>query len=187
MAFIKRAFDIISSLIVLIMLIVPFIVIGIVSAIEQGTPVFLKQKRYGKGGKPFNIYKFRTMRNDAPTMASNDLSESYITKWGHFLRKTSIDELPQLFNVLKGDMSVVGPRPLIIEEDEIHQLRKESGVYAVKPGLTGWAQVNGRDNVTMEEKVAYDKDYVEYMSIGFDIKILFKSVFAVILHKDVRK
>lgn len=187
MSFIKRAFDIVFSLLVLIVLIIPFALIGIVSLILQGRPVFISQKRYGKDGRVFDIYKFRTMKSEAPVVASNDVSEEYITKWGSILRKTSVDELPQLWNVLKGDMSLIGPRPLILEEEKIHKLREKNGIYKVRPGITGWAQINGRDDVSINEKVKLDKFYVENMSVGFDIKILFRSFFAVLLEKDIKK
>lgn len=187
MIFVKRAFDIVFSFILLIILIIPFALIGIISLILQGKPVFIRQKRYGKDGKVFKIYKFRTMKRGAPVMASNSVDEQYITKWGKLLRKTSVDELPQLMNVLKGDMSLIGPRPLILEEDEIHRLRLENGIYSVRPGITGWAQINGRDDVEIDEKVKLDKYYVENLSIGFDIKILFRSVSAVLTAKDIKK
>ncbi len=187
MIFIKRAFDIVFSFIVLIILLIPFALIGIISLIVQGKPVFISQKRYGKDSKVFDIYKFRTMKRGAPVVASNDVDEKYITKWGKLLRKTSVDELPQLVNVLKGDMSLIGPRPLILEEDEIHKLRLENGIYSVRPGITGWAQINGRDDVEIDEKVKLDKYYVENISLGFDLKILFKSFFAVLLEKDIKK
>ena len=187
MSFIKRAFDVVFSLISLVVLIIPFVIIGIVSLIVQGKPVFISQKRYGKNGKAFDIYKFRTMKTGAPVFASNDVDEKYITKWGSLLRKTSGDELPQLVNVLKGDMSLVGPRPLILEEDEIHQLRLKNGIYSVRPGITGWAQVNGRDDVSIDEKVKLDRYYVENLSVFFDIKIIFKSFSAVLLERNIKK
>lgn len=187
MNFVKRLFDIVLSCVALILLIIPFAVIGVVSLIKQGSPVFLKQKRYGKDGKVFSIYKFRTMKNDAPSMASNDLDEGYVTRWGRLLRKTSVDELPQFLNILKGDMSFIGPRPLIIQEEKIHKLRQENGVYKVRPGLTGWAQINGRDDVSVEEKVELDKYYVDNLSIGFDLKIILKSISVVLNGSGIRK
>ena len=187
MNFVKRAFDVSSSFVALIILLIPFAIIALILVISQGKPVFLVQKRYGKDGKAFNIYKFRTMTNSAPVMASNDLSDAYITPIGRILRKTSVDELPQFLNVLKGDMSLVGPRPLIVEEEKIHKMREANGVYSVRPGLTGWAQINGRDDVSIDEKVELDKYYVDNISIGLDIKILFKSVTAVILEKGIEK
>ena len=118
------------------------------------------------------------MKNGTRLTATVNLTESdeQITPIGRILRKTSIDELPQLFNILKGDMSFVGPRPLIIHEGDIHRMRKEAGVYSVRPGLTGWAQINGRDRVTDEEKVRLDKEYVEKQSIMFDLKIMLMTV-----------
>ena len=187
MSVLKRLFDIFLSIILLIILIIPFIFIGIISVITQGIPVLLRQKRYGKNGKAFVIYKFRTMKQNAPQMATNSLSEEYITHWGRFLRKTSIDELPQIINILKGDMSFIGPRPLILEEQEIHKLRLENGIYSVRPGMTGWAQINGRDEVTLEEKVVLDKYYIDNQSIMLDIKIILKSFSAVLFGKGVRK
>lgn len=187
MCFIKRAFDVAFSFIMLIILIIPFAIIGLVSIAVQGRPVIFSQKRYGKDGKAFSIYKFRTMKTSSPLMASNDIDDAYITKWGKILRKTSIDELPQLLNVLKGDMSLVGPRPLIVEEKEIHELRSENGIYKVRPGITGWAQVNGRDDVSVSEKVTLDKYYVDNLSLGLDIKIFFKSISSVLLAKNIKK
>ncbi|MCQ2480093.1 MAG: sugar transferase [Clostridia bacterium] len=187
MSFIKRAFDVVFSFVLLIILIIPFAIISLISAMVQGKPVIFSQKRFGKNGKEFKIYKFRTMKTSSPLMASNDIDDAYITKWGRILRKTSVDELPQLINVLKGDMSLVGPRPLIIEEEEIHHLREENGIYKVRPGITGWAQVNGRDDVSVSEKVTLDKYYVDNLSIGLDIKIFFKSISSVLLAKNIKK
>lgn len=187
MNFVKRFFDIIFSVVALIILAVPLLIIGLVSAVIQGTPVLIKQKRYGKNGEIFLIYKFRTMDKDAPVMATNSLSDEYITTWGSLLRKTSIDELPQIINILKGDMSFVGPRPLIIEEEDIHKLRLEKGIYSVRPGMTGWAQINGRDEVDTEEKADLDEYYIKNQSILFDIKIIFKSFSAVLLGKGISK
>lgn len=183
---VKRAFDIAASFTALLLLAVPMLIIAAVIAIDSpGKPVF-SQNRVGRGGKLFRIYKFRTMVTTAPNEMPTcmlDQPYSYITRVGEFLRKTSLDELPQLFNVLRGDMSIVGPRPLIAVESEIHDLRKQQGVYDVRPGVTGWAQVNGRDNLTTEEKVRYDAEYVEKRSIAFDIKVLWQTV-AVVLKKE---
>ena len=187
MKVVKRATDIFISLCAIILLSWLFIFVSIVSLITQGKPVFIGQERYGKDGKIFKVLKFRTMRKDAPVVASADIKAQYITKWGAFLRKTSIDELPQLFNVLKGDMSLVGPRPLIVQETEIHEMRLREGIYAVRPGITGLAQINGRDECTNEEKTYYDKKYIEKMSLLFDIKILFGTVMPVIMRKDIKQ
>ncbi len=183
----KRLFDIVFSLFMLIILLPVFLIVAIVVMIDSGFPVFFLQDRVGKDNKLFKIIKFRTMKKGTRTSSKANLCESdeCITKSGKLLRKTSIDELPQLFNILKGDMSFVGPRPLIPEEDEIRKLRAEYGVYAVRPGMTGWAQINGRDNLSDEEKARFDKEYVEKKSLAFDIKILFKTVGVVLSREGV--
>lgn len=184
----KRAFDVIVSLISLIILSPLFLVISLLIIAWDGHPVFFKQDRVGKNGKIFKVYKFRTMRNGTGDFATADLSnaEEKITKTGRFLRSTSIDELPQLFNILNGTMSLVGPRPLIPAEKEIHELRKKYNVYSVTPGMTGWAQVNGRDNITSDKKALLDKEYVEKQSFMFDIKILFMTVGKVLKRSDIK-
>lgn len=181
----KRFFDFTVSLLLIILLSPLFVIIGIIVLIDDGGPVVFKQYRVKKDNKLFFIYKFRTMKNNTRNTSTVDLTEAefQITKSGRFLRKTSLDELPQLFNVLLGDMSFVGPRPLIPEEKEIRNLRKEYGVYSVRPGITGWAQVNGRDMLTDEEKALFDKEYVEKQSLLFDIKIMFLTV-AVVLKRE---
>lgn len=183
----KRFFDFTVSLLVILALLPVFLIIGIIIAIDAGNPVIYKQYRVGKDNKLFYIYKFRTMKNNTRLAATKDLTEadSVITKSGRFLRKTSLDELPQLFNVLKGDMSFVGPRPLIPEEKEIRQIRKDYGIYSVRPGITGWAQVNGRDMLSDEEKALFDKEYVDKQSIGLDIKIMFKTVMVVLKRENI--
>lgn len=176
---VKRGFDFAVSLALLIILFIPMLVISVIISLDsKGGPVF-RQKRVGLDGREFYIYKFRTMDLNAPSeVATGDLvaSESYITRAGRFFRRTSIDELPQLINVLKGDMSFVGPRPLIRGETDIHRLRTEHGVYSVRPGITGWAQVNGRDELSLVEKVRYDAEYVEKRSLMFDIAIIFRTI-----------
>jgi len=181
----KRIFDFTVSLILIILLIPVFLLLAVIIFIDAGSPVIYKQYRVGKDNKLFYVYKFRTMKTDTRIAATADLTEadSCITKSGRFLRKTSLDELPQLFNVLKGQMSFVGPRPLIPEEKEIRKLRAEYNVYSVRPGITGWAQVNGRDDLSIKEKALFDKEYVEKQSLGFDIKILFRTV-AVVLKRE---
>ncbi len=183
----KRFFDFTVSLLLILMLSPAFLLISIIIAIDAGRPVIYKQYRVGKDNKLFCIYKFRTMKNDTRLAATKDLveAESVITKSGKILRKTSLDELPQLFNVLKGDMSFVGPRPLIPEEKEIRSLRKEYGIYAVRPGITGWAQVNGRDTLGDEEKALFDKEYIDKQSFMLDIKIMFKTVMVVLKREGI--
>ena len=159
----KRLFDITVSFVLIIALLPVFLILSLVVLIDAGHPVIFKQYRVGKDNKLFYVYKFRTMKVDTRNTSTEDLTEAEncITKSGRILRKTSLDEIPQLFNVLTGKMSFVGPRPLIPEEKEIRNLRKEYGVYTVRPGITGWAQVNGRDKLTIKEKALFDKEYVE--------------------------
>jgi O-antigen biosynthesis protein WbqP len=155
-----------------------FLVICIANLLTPNTSVFFSHERRGRKGKPFKIYKFQTMKNNTPNVATGDLEnpEQYITKVGKFLRKTSLDELPQLWNILKGDMSFVGPRPLISSEMRAHRLRLEYGVYRFRPGLTGLAQINGRDEISLMKKMKYDKIYCDNWSIKLDLIILLKSV-----------
>lgn len=183
----KRIFDFTVSLLLIIILIPLFLIIGIVIAADSGNPIIYRQYRVGKDNKLFFIYKFRTMKTNTPIAATGELAgaEKYITRSGKFLRKTSLDELPQLFNVLAGDMSFVGPRPLIPEEKEIRNLRKEYGVYSIRPGITGLAQVNGRDKLTDKEKALFDKEYVDKQSFLLDIKILFKTVMVVLKRENI--
>ena len=183
----KRAFDFTVSLILIIILFPLFLLISLIVLIDAGTPVIFRQYRVGKDNKLFYIYKFRTMRRGVKNVATADLknSEKFITRSGKFLRKTSLDELPQLVNVLLGDMSFVGPRPLIPEEKEIRALRKKYNVYSVQPGITGGAQINGRDNLSDEEKALFDKEYIDKQSIWFYIKILFKTVFVVLRRENI--
>jgi O-antigen biosynthesis protein WbqP len=185
----KRAFDFTVSLALIIILLPVFLLVSLIVLIDAGTPVIFRQYRVGKDNKLFYIYKFRTMRKNTRNAATAELTDSdkYITKSGRILRKTSLDELPQLVNVLLGDMSFVGPRPLIPEEKEIRALRKEYNVYSVKPGITGLAQVNGRDNLSIEEKALFDKEYVDKQSIGLDIKILFKTVMVVLKRENIKE
>ena len=144
-------------------------------------PIFFLQKRVGKGAHCFNIIKFRTMKSSAPkNVATGDLEspEMYISRLGRFLRDTSIDELPQLMNVVKGEMSLIGPRPLVYTEREIRFLRRWYGVYQVTPGITGWAQVNGlRGDTSIKARIEHDVYYIEHWSLGFDLKILWMTLF----------
>lgn len=184
----KRAFDFLLSLISVILLSPLFLAVSLLILAVDGKPVLFRQERVGKGGKLFMVYKFRTMQNGTGDVATADLNDadSKITKLGKLLRSTSIDELPQLFNILNGTMSLVGPRPLIPSEKEIHELRRKYNVYSVTPGMTGWAQINGRDNISNEKKALLDKEYVEKQSLMFDIKIIFKTVGKVLKRSDIK-
>lgn len=185
----KRVFDFIISLFALIILSPLFLLISLTILIGDGKPVLFRQKRVGKDNELFTIYKFRTMKRGTENVASGKLenANAKITKFGRILRATSIDELPQLFNILNGTMSLVGPRPLIPEETEIRELREKYNVYTIRPGITGWAQVNGRDNISLEQKALLDKEYVEKQSLGFDIKILVMTVLKVLRREDVNE
>lgn len=184
----KRFFDFVVSLVSIIILSPLFLVVSLMIIAMDGSPVFFRQDRVGKGGKIFKVYKFRTMRNGTGDVSTAELTDadSKITKTGKFLRMTSIDELPQLFNILNGTMSLVGPRPLIPGEKEIHELRNKYNVYSVKPGMTGLAQVNGRDSITNEQKALFDKEYVEKQSFMLDIKIIVKTVGKVLKREDIK-
>ena len=177
----KRLFDIIFSLLALIILSPLFLVICTIIFFTPDFKVFFSHERRGRKGEPFKIYKFQTMKNFTPNCATGELEnpEQYITKIGKILRKTSLDELPQLWNILKGDMSFVGPRPLISSEIRMHRLRLEYGVYRFRPGLTGLAQVNGRDDLSIPKKAKYDKIYCDNWSLKLDITILLKSFITV--------
>ena len=186
----KRFFDIILSLVAIIVFSWLLIIIAIAIVVEDKGNILFKQKRIGKNKKEFYIYKFRTMKvstpKDVPTHLL-DNPESYITKIGGFLRKTSLDELPQLFNILKGDMSIVGPRPALWNQFDLIDLRDKNGSNSVRPGLTGWAQVNGRDELPIDVKAGFDGEYIKKMSIVLDIKIILMTVVSVFTSKGVRE
>lgn len=196
---VKRAFDLTVTAMAVIVLSPLFLILSVIVYLGDPGAVIYGQVRIGKNGKPFKMWKFRSMYRNADQMIdqlSEEQKRQYhtefkidndprITPVGNFLRKTSLDELPQLFNVLAGDMSFIGPRPLIPEESHIRELRREYGVYSVRPGLTGWAQVNGRDCLSDEEKAEYDREYIERRSLLFDTKIFFRTIWVVLTGKDV--
>lgn len=181
--FIKRILDIFFSFILIVFLLFPMLVISVSVRVESEGGAIFKQKRRGMGGRIFVCYKFRTMYINAPSCcpaAKLKNKERYITRVGGFLRRTSLDELPQLINVLKGDMSIIGPRPLICEEEEIHQRRMNKGVYNLRPGITGMSQVSGRNLLGDEEKLKGDVYYLENIKMRLDLKILLQTVFKVL-------
>ena len=181
--FFKRVIDIFLSFFGIVFLSLPMLIIAIAIKVDSKGPVFFKQKRVGINKKHFNILKFRTMRtdtpHDAPTHELND-PKRWITKVGGFLRKTSLDELPQLFNIFGGSMSVIGPRPALWNQFDLIEERDKYGANDVKPGLTGWAQINGRDELEIPLKAKLDGEYVEKMSFGFDCKCFFGTVKSVL-------
>lgn len=189
--FFKRGFDIFFSLIAIIILAIPMMIIALWIKIDSPhEKVLFKQERIGINNVPFTILKFRSMRDDAPhQMATENFEnpEMYITRVGKILRKTSLDELPQLLNVLKGDMSIVGPRPLIPKEKYVLKLRDEYGANKILPGITGLAQVHGRDQVTDENKASYDGKYALNVSLLLDASIIMKTVSDVVRSRGVRE
>ena len=181
--FLKRLIDIILSFFAVVLLALPMLIIVLAIVIDsKGSPIFT-QKRVGKGKKHFKIYKFRTMRIDTPHDAPTHMltnPDQWITKVGGFLRKTSLDELPQIFNIFLGQMSVIGPRPALWNQDDLIAERDKYGANDVRPGLTGWAQINGRDELEIPVKAKLDGEYIEKMSLGFDIKCFFLTVTSVL-------
>ena len=163
------------ALVSLVILSPLFLIISLLIKIESKGPVFFKQERIGKDNVNFMIYKFRSMRTDTPDVATHllDNPDIFITKVGKVLRKTSLDELPQLINIVKGEMLFVGPRPALYNQYDLRDLRTEKGVHVLYPGVTGWAQVNGRDELEIPDKVEFDRQYTEKRSIFMDIKIVF--------------
>lgn len=185
---IKNIIDFILSLIALIILLPFFCIFAIIIKLESRGPIFFKQKRIGKDKKEFYIYKFRTMRTDTPKDMPTHLlkdAESYITKSGKVFRKTSIDELPQIINILKGQMSIIGPRPALWNQYDLIKERDKYNANSIRPGLTGWAQVNGRDELEIPIKAKFDGEYVEKMSLLFDTKIFLKTIIKVFKHDGV--
>lgn len=182
----KRILDFIIALILIIILIPLYLIIIIAIKIDSKGPAIFKQDRMGKYFKPFKCWKFRTMSMSAPHDEATSLlkdSESYVTKVGKFLRKTSLDELAQIFNVLTNKMSFIGYRPIILTEKKLNDFRNELGVYDMKPGITGFTQIHGRDDVYYKNKAIMDAYYVKRSSLWFDIKILFGSVGVVLFRK----
>lgn len=176
---VKRAMDVVLSAVGLMVLLIPMFLVMLAVFIDDPGKPFFRQYRVGLGGKRFQLLKFRTMKKETPKYLSTmevDDPNKYITRIGRFLRRTSLDEIPQLINVLKGDMSLVGPRPLISDEYEIHEMRSRFGVYNARPGITGLAQINGRDTVSPVEKVHWDVKYLENFGLWMDLKILFATV-----------
>lgn len=184
----KRIIDFVVAFFAVILLSPLLIIVSLLILFFDGRPVIFRQKRVGLNNEIFTIYKFRTMLNDTGDFSTDELTDSCnkTTRTGNLLRKTSIDELPQLFNILNGTMSFVGPRPTIPSEDELRQLRLKYGVFSVRPGITGYAQINGRDKITFEKKALLDKEYVEKQSLLFDLKILFKTVLKVLKRSDIK-
>ena len=184
----KRTMDIVSSLVGLILLSPLFLLVAILIKLDSKGPIIFKQIRIGKNSKPFYIYKFISMKIDAPNLSTEEFinASDFTTKVGKFIRKTSIDELPQLVNILKGDMSIVGPRPVIEREVRLLEIRKECNVDSILPGITGLAQINGRDNIDDYEKVKYDFEYLSKRNLVLDIKIIINTVLKVTKSEGIK-
>jgi O-antigen biosynthesis protein WbqP len=183
----KRAFDIIFAVAALVLLALPMLVIGLMIRLGSKGPALYVSDRMGRGNKIFKMYKFRTMTINTPAVATHLLANAgqYLTPIGGFLRKTSLDEVPQLINILKGEMSFVGPRPALFNQSDLIGMRTALGIHRLTPGLTGWAQVNGRDELPIPDKVKYDEVYLGKGSLGFDLRILFLTLQKVITKEGV--
>ena len=184
--YVKRFLDILLSLLALIIASPLFLILSVWIKLDSKGPVFFRQKRIGIHRTTFEILKFRSMRTDTPRdMATHLLNnpDQWITRAGRFLRKTSLDELPQLINILRGEMSIIGPRPALWNQYDLVELREACGANDVVPGLTGWAQINGRDTISIEEKARLDGEYASKISFSMDLKCLFRTI-AVVLKKE---
>lgn len=175
------------AIIIFLVLFPIFIIVGFAILIEDGYPFFFKQKRVGANNTFFNIYKFRSMKKYTPNVATHLLvnPDRYLLKIGKFMRKTSLDELPNLINIIKGEMVFVGPRPALYNQDDLMKLRVAAGVDKLKPGITGWAQINGRDEISIESKVELEKEYLQRKSFMLDLSILIKTFTNVLFSKGV--
>ena len=185
---VKRLFDATAALAGLILLSPLLLGLAIVVRVSSAGPALHWSRRVGRGNGIFAMPKFRTMRTGAPDVATHLLAnpDQWVTPIGRFLRRTSLDELPQLWSILKGDMSLVGPRPALFNQDDLVALRTQAGVEALRPGLTGWAQVNGRDDLPIPEKVRLDREYLERRSMAFDLRILAATAAAAVSGQGVR-
>ncbi|MCR5573162.1 MAG: sugar transferase [Candidatus Saccharibacteria bacterium] len=186
--FFKRLIDIVLSFIAIILLLIPIAIISLIILITDPGPIFFKQKRYGKDTKFFKILKFRTMKVNTPDVPTDKLEnpEQYITSIGKILRKTSLDELPQIFNIFIGQMSFIGPRPALWNQKELIELRDKVHANDVRPGLSGWAQINGRDDISEKKKAELDGEYMENISFIFDCKCFFGTFLKVAKSEGVR-
>jgi len=183
----KRLFDLILAIFLILPLLIPFLILAILIIVTSKGPVLYWSDRVGKNNKIFKMPKFRSMVINTPTLATHllDNPDSYLSPIGRFLRTTSLDELPQLFCILKGNMSFVGPRPALYNQYDLISLRTQEGVDKLVPGITGWAQVNGRDELSISDKVLLDVEYQNRQSIWFDIKILWMTFFKVLKKEGV--
>jgi O-antigen biosynthesis protein WbqP len=185
---VKRVFDVFASAALLAVLCPVFAGCAVAVRLTSPGPAIFKSRRIGRNGEIFEMLKFRTMRVGAPQVATHLLENpsDFLTPVGAFLRRSSLDELPQLWNVLRGDMSLVGPRPALFNQDDLAALRRQSGAGALLPGITGWAQVRGRDGLSVSEKAALDAEYLQKRSFLFDLRILMLTVLKVLKSEGIR-
>ena len=186
--YIKRGFDILLAVLGICFFALPMALIALLIKLDDGGPVFFTQRRVGRNKRLFDMYKFRTMKTSAPKDCPTHLlsdPKSHITRLGGFLRRSSLDELPQLFNILVGDMSVVGPRPALWNQQDLIDERDRAGACALRPGLTGWAQINGRDELPIARKAELDGEYARKISFGFDCRCFFGTFWAVVSARGV--
>ncbi|TLS19642.1 MAG: sugar transferase [Betaproteobacteria bacterium] len=183
----KRLFDLAAALVAIVLLALPIVITALTVRLTSPGPALYWSDRVGRHNRIFKMPKFRSMRIDTPAVATHLLQkpEQWLTPIGSFLRKSSLDELPQLWSILKGDMSFVGPRPALFNQDDLIALRTEKGVHELVPGLTGWAQVNGRDELPIPQKVQLDMEYLEHRSLLFDMKILWMTALKVLARDGV--
>ena len=184
----KRMFDLMLSVCALCVFLLPCLLIAIVVRTTSKGPALYWSMRIGKDSQPFMMPKFRTMRLETPEVATDKLSspQSFLTPVGGFLRKTSLDEIPQLYSVFTGDMSLVGPRPALFNQDALIAARKEKGLDKMRPGITGWAQINGRDDISDELKIQFDCEYYQNVGMMTDIKIIFLTIFSVLRLRGIK-
>ncbi len=180
----KRLFDFVVSLFSIIILLIPMLIVALIVRVKMGSPIVFTQERPGLNEKPFNIKKFRTMTNETDKQGNLLSDDARLTTAGKIIRKLSLDELPQLFNVLKGEMSFVGPRPLLMEYLPLYN-KEQSRRHNVRPGITGWAQINGRNAIEWEDKFKLDTWYVDNQSLYLDVKILLLTILKVFKSEDV--
>ena len=183
----KRIFDIILGAFALCLLLLPILLLSVLMKLTSRGPVIYWSDRVGRDNILFRMPKFRTMITETPAVATHLMTDPdrYLTPIGKFLRRSSLDELPQLYNILKGEMSFVGPRPALFNQDDLIALRTNKGIHKLVPGITGWAQINGRDNLSIPVKVQYDEYYLQHRSFSLDLIILWKTIYKVIKKDDI--
>jgi O-antigen biosynthesis protein WbqP len=187
-SFMKRFFDLIVVIIAALIFAIPMLVVAVAVGLTSKGPILYWSKRVGKNNRLFNMPKFRTMRVDTPVLPTHLLGnpDAYLTSIGSFLRKSSLDELPQLWCILIGNMSVVGPRPALSNQQDLIDARTEKGIHLIKPGLTGWAQVNGRDEIELAKKVQLDYEYLDKKSLIFDLYVVLLTLFKVVKREGIQ-